>query len=227
MDSRILYLDEDVLKLAAHLKWRVIAFTVSRTGDLQELKEFKEKGRKMGLDVTSRLDIVTSSIGELKGKLLSMRRNFELIGVYPLNIEVARTAARDNKVDFLVLPSDLKLKVFDEGVASLMENSKVLLEVDLVPLIEQECSSRLLRLYRRAYDVAKKHRVKVVFASGAKAPLELRAPRDLAALASLITLDEEKALNGLSTIPLTRLTLNRSKLRSGFILPGVSIAEED
>lgn len=226
IDVNISCLSEEVLKLASHLKWRALALSIQDEGDLPTLKKLREEGWKLGLDVASRLNIATSSMSELKNKLSSMRRKFELVGVEPSTIEVSRYAAKDSRVDFVILPSEMKLKVVDEGILSLMSDSNVMLEIDLAPIIEKECHPKLLNFYRRVYEKARGRGVKIVFASGVKNYIDLRAPRDLASLASLITLDEDASSEGLSRIPMERLAINRSKLSSSFIMPGVWLVEE-
>ncbi|RLF16655.1 MAG: hypothetical protein DRJ97_00310 [Thermoprotei archaeon] len=224
LDARLRVLTSEALSLARHLKWRGVALAVDEL-NLNLAKELANEGRKLKIDVAIRLDVHVESSSKLKQTLTKNRRKVEFVGVVPLTIEVARVAARDSRVDFLVLQPDPRVKVFDEGVASLMRSSGVILEMDLAPLIIRGCCSPLLRHYRKAYELAKKRGLNVVFASGAEELMHMRAPRDLAALAALITMDEEEARRMLSEVPKHRLDLNRSKLSPNYVMPGVRVVE--
>ena len=107
-----------------------------------------------------------------------------------------------------------------------MELTGVLLELRLAPLIEAGCSSGLLAEYRRWYRLARGMGVEVVFSTGASSTLEARSPRDLVSLASLITLNIDKAREGLSRTPWSLLERNLRKLREGYVMPGVRVVED-
>ncbi|MCX8204126.1 MAG: RNase P subunit p30 family protein [Candidatus Nezhaarchaeota archaeon] len=203
------------LGLLRHLGWGAVAIATER---LTAEPTVVKRGPS-GLTVARRLNLAKVP---RRGELVKARNLFEVVAIKPLNIEEARAAARSGLVDLISLPSGPKC--FNEGVASLMESSGVLLELRLSPLISAGCPSHLLAVFRRWYLLAKEKRVGVVFSTGASSPLEARSPRDLVALASLITLNLEEAARALSNTPWTLIEQGSSRL-GRYLMPGVRVVE--
>lgn len=199
------------LGLLRHLGWRAVAV------DGQADRPPAAGGALTGLTVVRRL---TLDRLPSKRELIRARRAFEIVAIKPPSVEDARAAARDGLVDLISLPGGPRC--FNEGVASLMESGGVLLELCLSPLIGAGCPSHLLAAYRRWYFLAKEGGVGVVFSTGASSPLEARSPRDLAALASLITLDVEEAMDALSRVPWSLIEQGASRME-GYVMPGVRV----
>lgn len=214
------YVDLDVsvsvdLGLLRHLGWSAVAVAIE--GSSTKPPSIGEAPR--GLVVVRRLTLTKLP---RRRELLKARRVFEVVAVRPLNIEDARAAARSGLVDLISLPGGPGC--FNEGVASLMGSSGTTLELRLSPLISAGCPSHLLAAFRRWYLLAKDRGVGVVFSTGASSSLEARSPRDLAALASLITLDVEEAAEALSKSPWALVEQGSCRLR-GYVMPGVRMVE--
>ncbi len=189
------------------------------------LSRLKELASSLGLDLATRVDLAPSSRRELLRSLRKLRRRFELIGVLCQNKEVARVAARDRRVDFLMFPLEPGARYFDDAEAELASGSNCALEIDLMPLFKLPLSKRLALLgkLRREVATARDYGVPVVICSGADEPILMRRPRELAYLATLLDLTLEEALDALSKVPLAMLDRNRAKLDPGFVAPGIRV----
>lgn len=201
------------LGLLRHLGWSAVAVSVE--GARAEPPSIE--GAPSGLVAVRRLTLTKLPPRRL---LLKARRAFEVIALRPLSIEDARVAARSGLIDLISLPGGPGC--FNEGVASLMGSSGTALELRLSPLIGAGCPSHLLSAFRRWYSLAKGEGVGVLFSTGASSSLEARSPRDLAALASLITLDAEEATEALSKVPWALIEQALSRMR-GYVMPGVRV----
>jgi RNase P/RNase MRP subunit p30 len=205
------------LTLLRHLGWRAVALASTTSRRAEPLTSM---GPVEGLHVARRLNLTGAPSRRL---LFKARRLVEVVAVKPVSVEQARVAARSGAADLLSPP--VKPSCFNEGVASLMASTGVALELNLSTLIKEGCPSKLLSQYRGWYRLAKLAGVEVVFSSGASTSLEARSPRDLASLASLITLSVEEALEALSNIPWRVLERGRRRLSEGYIMPGVRVVE--
>jgi len=205
------------LALLRHLGWRAVALasTTSKRAELLRPVEPVE-----GLYVARRLNLIGAPSRRL---LLKAGRLVEVVAVKPMSVEQARVAAESGVADLLSPP--VEPSCLNEGVASLMASTGVALELNLSPLIREGCPSKLLSQYRGWYRLAKSAGVEVVFSSGASTPLEARSPRDLASLASLITLSVEEAREALSNTPWRILERGQRRLSEGYVMPGVRVVE--
>lgn len=102
--------------------------------------------------------------------------------------------------------------------------------VELVarPLLRRSGAERsaVIRVYREVFDKLEKRGVRVVIGSGAQYPLEIRGPRELAALfAEILDADLGDMLDAISTNPLRLVERNRFKLSEYFVMPGVYLYE--
>ncbi len=218
-----------VLAKAALLGYDLVSVPLTPQTQREETVKLKKICSDLKIDVASRADIAPKTRGQLMHLLRRLRRRFEVIAVVCENKEVARQAAKDRRVDLLnFLSNDYRKRFFDWAEAELASNSLAALEVDLKPLLALEGSARirLLAILRREISIASEYSVPVVFSSGADNELLLRKPREVAALVSLLGLDEATALTTLSSNPSVIVTRNRKKLGRGFVAPGIHTIRE-
>ena len=193
-----------------------------------ETAEAKKISQETKLDLATRVDLRPRTKNELLQQLRRLRRKFEIICVYCETKEVARQAAKDRRVDLLNFPLlDFRKRFFDRPEAELATNSLAALEIDTKPLLVLNGPPRvrLLSNLRREVGIAKNYHVPIVISSGANSEIDLRRPREIAAVASLFGMDEVSALEAISTIPMAMLNRNREKLDPGFVAPGIHIVK--
>jgi RNase P/RNase MRP subunit p30 len=171
-----------------------------------------------GFTVANRIDIDAKRGRELQDALKKNRRNYDIISVRCLSKEVARTAAKDDRVDILLFPDDptqRKHNWLDHHEAVLMEGTGRAYEVNASDFLASSPTrlSKIITQIKRDLIVAQRYDIPVVFSSGASTPLAMREPKALTALATLLDVDEEYAADMLSTTPLSILERNHSKMK--------------
>ncbi len=219
---------ELLIKMAKHLGFSLIALSVESFHKLKLLEPLKKLGDDLGLDIAFRLDLRPSNPNDLKFYLRKFRRKIEIIAVYCHNVAIARIAARDRRVDITFYNPENMLSIFDEGQVSLLIESGHYVEVNLSDLLHKpsDKQARILWNYRRVLGNAKKRGISIIFSSGSSKIIDMRAPRELSALASIIIDDDLLAKNAVSTTPMKLVQANREKLGPRYVQPGVKVVNE-
>ena len=169
------------------------------------------------ITVATRLDIEARWGKELVDSLKKYRLKVEVIAVRCYSKEVARQAAKDNRVDILLFPDDpaqRKYNWLDNHEAELVEGTGRAYEVNASDLLATSPThlSKVITQLKRDLVVAMRHDIPIVLSSGATTPLAMREPKALTALASLLDIEEEYAVDMISKVPEMILKRNRSKL---------------
>lgn len=211
-------LRRSMLELAADLGYTGVGLTPEKPPEGGEIDP--------ELDLISRVSLRPSNVNDLTKSLRRIRRKYVIIAVECHSKNVARQAAKDNRVDILNFPVSIsaRRKVrFDRQEASLAGRANCAYEVNVSDLlgVGPLILSRLFSMFRDEVENAKRYDVPVIVSSGADEPLMMRDPRSLAAVLSLLGLDEAESLDAVSTTPWSMAEGNREKLGPGFVLPGV------
>jgi len=180
------------------------------------------------LDIVSRVNLTPRNTNELSRDLKKYRRHVEIISVQCNNINVARQAAKDHRVDIISFPAyrNGKRRVWlDRQEANLASGSNVVYEFLFSDLLGKSgvAASKVIYNWSMELSNARKHDIPVIVSSGASSVLELREPRALASMMVLLDVDEDEALDMVSVTPLKLVERNRRKLDDGFISPGVRV----
>jgi ribonuclease P/MRP protein subunit RPP1 len=218
-----------MISKAAKLGYRRIGVPFSAGPQQNEVASLEEMCINSGMDFVLRADFKPRSQEDLTRFLRKFRRQFEVICIICDTKEVARQAAKDRRVDLINFPSlDYHKRFFDRAQAELSSCSLAALEIDVKPilLLEGPPRVRLLSYLRREVAIAVEFGVPVVVSSGLSEEQLLRTPRDLASLAFLFGLDEDQALDAVSTSATAIVKRNREKLSSKFIAPGIKVIKE-
>jgi len=217
-----------LIKMAKHLGLSLIALSLDDPHKLEDIRSIKGYGREFGVDVAIRVDLKPSSTSELKRCLGKLRRSVEVIGVCCHDTSVARTAARDRRVDVTFYDPENVLSILDEGQLSLLAESGHYVEVNLVDFLHTspEKQAKALWNYSLALKRVVRRGIPIVVSSGASKIIDMRAPRELYALAFLLLDEKELAREAVSIKPLELVRLNREKLSPNFIQPGVRVVDE-
>jgi ribonuclease P/MRP protein subunit RPP1 len=214
---------------AAQLGYKQISTPFSASPTQTELDNLRKNSVNSGLDFVTRADFKPRNQEDLMRFLRKYRRQFEVICILCDNKEVSRQAAKDHRVDILNFPSlDYKKRFFDRAEAELASSTGVAMEIDLKPLmvLEGPPRTRLLSSLRRETGIANEFRVPIVLSSGNGEEILMRKPRDFASLAYLFGLQENQALDAISTNPTDIVARNRQKLDSNFVAPGITVLKE-
>ena len=214
---------ESSLELLRSLKRLGFSDAVMELGEdlLERVEELRRVGEEIGIKVHRKLVIAPESRKDLLRALRSNRGKFEVITVLCKNLEVALVAARDSRVDSLVIPPKPRFR-FDKGVAATIKNC---VELPFSQYLSDkqaflETSLQLVEILGR--------RTELIVSSAASTPLELRGPRELASLPWVLGYPQEKALNSVSKAPRRIIERNLLKLSKRYVVRGVMmLGEED
>jgi ribonuclease P/MRP protein subunit RPP1 len=211
-------LRQSMLELATDLGYKGVGLTTEKPPERGEISP--------ELDCVSRVTLRPSNVNDLTKSLRRIRRKYVIIAVECYSKNVARQAAKNNRVDILNFPVSISARRrvrFDRQEASLAGGANCVYEVNVSDLlgVGPLILSRLLSTFREEMENAKRYDVPVIVSSGADEPLMMREPRSLAAVLSLLGLDEKESLDAVSTTPWGIAEGNREKMGPRFVMPGV------
>ncbi|MEM2123239.1 MAG: RNase P subunit p30 family protein [Candidatus Bathyarchaeia archaeon] len=191
----------------------------------EDLKSIKKTLKEYGLDVVSRVNFEPKNRSQLLNFLRRNRLKYEVIGIKPLTNELATLSARDRRVDLIYYDLNNRKIAFRESTAHVCAGA---LEIQVRPLLalstREGIHKILIRLIREA-RVAVEHDIPIVITSSARNMTEIRAARDMAALAKCLGLGEGCSLDAVSKNPIEIITRNRLKLSRGHIVERAQIGD--
>jgi len=181
---------------------------------IEKFDELKLRANELGISLYRKLIVKPEGRRDLLKTLRGNRGRFEVITVICENLETALVAARDSRVDSLIIPPRPRFRI-DKGVASLIKNR---VELPFKFFLEDkqaflETALNVIKFLGRKVDL--------IISSGAEDEYDLRNPRELAALLQVLGYDQEKALDSVSKIPEQILEENMLKLSKQYVARGV------
>lgn len=204
-------------QLLALSGYNAVGLTVP-TGLLRgRLEILRECFQDSGVEVFLRVDLTCSKREELLKLLRRFRPTFDIIGVKCTNHSLALVAARDRRVDLIFFDSATRNVWFDDSIANV---SNATLELNLSILFEMANHLILTKLMKDV-RIARRHNLDMVLSSGATSPLLVRTPIQLAAIAEILGLSKQQAINGVSTIPSRLLKANVERRSRNYVEEGV------
>ena len=181
---------------------------------VEKFDDLKREAKEIGLSLYKKLVLEPSSRKELLKLLRENRGRFEVISVICKNLETALVAARDSRVDTIIIPVNPRYR-FDKGVAALLKN-----RVELPFRYFLEDRGGFLRTASEIVLVLGKKCGIIVSSAGSRS-LELRNPRQLASLLQVLGFDEERALDSVSSEAINLIEENLVKLSKNYVMRGV------
>lgn len=179
-------------------------------------EEFKKLGENHGVEVYRKLVLEPEDRLDLLNNLRKHRSSYEVISVICNNLEVALTAARDSRVDSLILPSNKRFRI-DKGVASLISNS---IELPFKWFIDEASRRDFIRVANEVVNYLSS-KTSIIVSSYASKPYELCSPHELASILQVLGIERGIALDSVSTIPWSIIERNMLKLSPNYIAKGV------
>ena len=150
------------------------------------------------------VEIRATSVPELKRKIKLHREKVSLLAVHGGNEVINEAALKDSKVDILVHPCGEKGggELSHVLVRYAAENG-IAIDFNLNAIIHSKRSdrARILWKMREILKLVRKYKALMIITSNAHSIYDLRAPREMIALASLFGMRKEEAVHALSDIP--------------------------
>ncbi|MEM2934585.1 MAG: RNase P subunit p30 family protein [Methanocellales archaeon] len=156
----------------------------------------REEGILLGVEIKASIE------RELLSKIAAFRPKVDVLLVHASTEEINRIALGDSRVDILAHPEQAKGGI-NHVLAKIASENQVALEFNLNALIHARggMRSRLLSNLKKNFELAKKFEAPIVLTSGARSHYDLRAPREMAALAGLFGMSRAEAFQSLSQVP--------------------------
>jgi len=205
--------------LLAELQVRLVGLVVPPER-LTPLPAIVELFRTEGIDVAKRLNLRPRSKEELLRSLRRLRGKYELISVECSVPSVSRVAVRDRRVDLVHFAGREHSNMLRGKVA---KTFRAAMEIRLSDLTSAPGLGAALHRLKREIETTVQGSTRVIGSTAASNPHELRSPRDIAAILTVIGLPLESALEAVSEVPLEIVKKNRLKLEQPQFMEGVRI----
>lgn len=172
-----------------------------------------------GIKVILGAEVTAANPRALKGSISALRARYPFLMVYGGTEELVRSACEDPNVDVLLCPHDARRSMSIAAARAALKN-QVAIGFDLSPLALLRGSSRAhwLEAAGRNLQMARKFELSTIITTRARSHLDLKAPRDLLALAEVVGFEPEEAQAALMW-PGRLIELNRRK----WLGPGVEL----
>ena len=179
-------------------------------------RPFRSDAAKLvgGIEVAFGVEIVAKDQRALHARTASLRNGSDFIAVHGGDEKINRAACEDPNVDLLAHPHDGRAGI-GVAAAKAARDNQVAIALDLGPVIRLRGGSRVrwMEVVRRDLNLIEKFDLDLMISTSARSHLDLRSPRDLVALAALLGLERDRAVEALA-LPKTILDLNRKRWAS-------------
>lgn len=209
---------EELAAIAKHLGYGSIAIIYPDTsGPLIVPVELA------GIEVFSGVEIRSQNASKLHSIVEKYRNKVDIVTVCGGNENINRAAVENPKVDLLTHTNIGQESGFNHVLAKAASENKVAICFDLGDLIRLRGGSRVHALsnFRKNLQLVRKYDVPFLLTSSPRSCYDMRAPRELIALASLFGMSREEAISGLTTFP--EMLISRNRPSRGFICEGVEV----
>lgn len=150
------------------------------------------------------VEIRANSFSELKRKIKHHRGKVSLLAVHGGNAKINRAALEDSRVDILAHPCGEKGEgELNHVLVRYAAENGVAIDFNLNAIIQSRRGdrARILLKMRENLKLVRKYKAPMILTSNARSIYDLRAPREMIALASLFGMRKEEATSALSDIP--------------------------
>jgi len=212
----------EMAALAKHFGYAGIAITNHSN------TEYKPSGFESNdFEVFKGIEIVSTNASKLHGLIGKYRNSMDVLVVHGGNEDINRAAVENRNVDILAHPQTPKDSGLNHVLAKSASENDVAIEFNLDAIFKGRGGRRVHALshFRKNVEIARKFDVPMIITSNAASRFDLRAPREMLALAGLFGMDKDEAVSALSTVPAGIIA--RNKPSSGFIRQGVEVIDID
>ncbi|MDK2892914.1 MAG: ribonuclease protein subunit [Methanohalophilus sp.] len=212
-----------MLAMSQHLGYSGIC--ISNHSDSESCEEVLSSN--VQLEMCSGIEVRVSKPSKLHGLVGKYRTKKDVIIVHGGTESINRAAVENPSVDILNHPFTSKDSGINHVLAKAAAENNVALAFNVDILIKLKGGKRVYALsnFRRNLQLARKYDVPMLLTSNAASLYDLRAPRDLIALAGLFGMTIEEGNLALSDIPAAIISRNRRLANS--VRDGVRVIERE
>ena len=160
---------------------------------------------------------VTSEPSELKDEIRKFRPRVTVLSVHGGDERINRMAVEDRRVDILCHPEEENSSGLNHILARSATKNDVAIEFDMGAIIHSRgrSRSRVLSFMSENLKLVRRYNTQMVLTSNSHLVYDLRAPREMMALASLFGMTREEATTALSVTPQSIIKRKMSGLPDG------------
>jgi ribonuclease P/MRP protein subunit RPP1 len=209
--------------LAKHFGYSGITLA-NRSDKMPQL--WPEMSLPEGFEIFRGIELLEGNPSKLHGLIGKLRKSVDVLIVHGGSETINRAAMENPGVDILNHPAFDKSSGLNQVLAKAAAENDVSIGLTLRPLLNSRGQRRirLLSDLRVNLDLARKYDVSFVLSSDAMSCYDLRAPMDALALAEICGLEEDEAIDAMSTVP--EKIISKKRQRTGYIREGVEVLEE-
>lgn len=180
----------------------------------------KEAARKVDrIEVAWGAEVAANNPKVLRSRITSLRDRAEFLAVHGGPDSINRAACEDSRVDMLAHPED-GMRSLSVVAARAASDNQVAIGFDMRPMIQFRGKerSRWLSIFQRNLSLARKFDLEMIITTAPRSHFDLRAPREMIALAKLAGMEQWEAEEALG-YPKKILEQNRKRWAG----PGVEL----
>jgi ribonuclease P/MRP protein subunit RPP1 len=195
---------EVMLDLAIELGYSGIAFADFENAQPKAIKKIKKEYQDK-CTLFTRATLIPKSADDMKKSLKELQNVVDIIAVRSCSEEknIYVNAILDKRVDIISLSELIEFECLDYSHFKMAKDNGTLIEISTCGLILKERfqRSKLMRLMYKNCEQIVRANAPFIITSGAESKWELRAPKELVALAGLVKIPEKQATSALSSYP--------------------------
>lgn len=180
------------------------------------------------IDIVNAVMLKPKNAEELNALAGKARSRAEILMVHGGDYDINRAACENPLIDILCHPElGRKDSGLDHICAKAAAENSVAIEINFREILESYKKHRvhIIASMQKNVMLCENYGAKIITVSGAVTKWNMRAPRDLAAVANMLGLELGKAIDSVSAVPEVMLKQNRERL-AGRRWEGVTIVEE-
>lgn len=177
-------------------------------------------------EVFKGIELVEENPSKLHGLIGKFRKSVNVLIVHGGSETINRAALENPRVDILNHPAFDRSNGLNQVLVKAAAENDVAIGLTLRPLLHSRGPRRvrLLSDLRANLDLARKYDVSLLLSSDAMSCFDLRSPMETLALAEICGLEEDEAIEAITTVP--EKIISRNRPNPGYIREGIEVLEE-
>ncbi len=215
---------EDITNRAKMLGYSGICFSAYYTGK-DQLEKIKTKANKVSKEfgVEIFVGLEARNPNEMN-RLIRIRREYDVLLARGSDLEMNRLAVETPEVDILTHPElGRRDSGFNHVMAREAAKNNVAIEINFREILLSSKGTRSLILKNIAENVmiCKKYKAPLILCSGAISHWQIKDPKVLMSLGTLLGLELNEAKRSLSDVPRNIMKMIKERKSGKWIMPGV------
>ncbi len=195
---------------------------------MEKLRLIKQEiaSTKGGIEVYQGVKVKAETPEEMREVINKVRDHVDIVAVHGGNYDINRAACENSKVDILSHP---EFERYDSGLDDvclrLAAENNVAIGVDFKSVLYsyRGIRGRILGNIGRNIKLCREMKTNIVITSGAASVWDMRAPRELVAILTILGVDLSQAFLSASGMPQAILEENKKILEGRIITKGVEV----